>query len=507
MRIITLFIVYFAVCFALKAQSDWNYLLPMTPFESYTMSANPGKDKFIVCGTGFDTINRQCIIYALLDTIGNLERVVYRVDTGEVRSSYDTWYGGMIATKDEKFLTSFTTQRRNNSVLKLNQDLSVNFYSEFKRDTLTEFSNFDMTAKETSQGYALFGSIGMVGSVANQGQIRMLDYFGQQKWYKKFDYGPYGERVLDVVELNDSTLLAGTVEGVVPSNISTPQQGRTGFYEIDANTGEVVQEWQSAPLPDIGYMRKIMVLDDSTYLMYGLVHRGWFGTYVFVTNMLTVMNKNFEIIKQDSISPITGLGSHWEIENWKRTNDGDVIAVGGDVNADTTRAGGKVFKFNPYTLEKKWEAKVYTPLVPSEYEDGKLYDFDTLSSGNIIAVGVARDTFSRYTWVVKVTKDGCIDTTFCQTISTDNIFTFPNGLNVKTSPNPCNQMIAIEASASTWSAHTRIQIFDLVGRLVYESTGFEGRKQIDTSALNNGHYLIVLRNGDLSATGKFVVQH
>jgi Secretion system C-terminal sorting domain len=506
MKICLLFFIIMLDLLSLDAQSEWNYIVPIaSPFETYKMKVDRTTDKILLCSIGFDTLDQQCIIYTVLDTLGNVEKINYVVDSLGVRSSYDLWYGGMISTSDGGSLTTFTTKRRNNTVLKLDQQLEKEFLVEFQRDTLIEFSNFDMTAHETTKGYALVGSFGLVGQSYSNGQIRFIGFDGQELWHTKFDHAPFGDRVLDIIELNDSTLLAGTVESLTSNSPIVQQVGRTGFYTINAKTGQILTSWQTEASPELGYMRKLMLLDDSTILMFSIVPRGFVGTNtLLVRNTLTVMNLDYEVIRRDSIGGLTGLGSWFEIEGWRRTNDGAVIVAAGDINADSTRLCGRVFRFDPYTLQADWSVKLFAPLVPSDYERSKLYDLDTLTSGNIIAVGTSRDTFTIHTWVVKVTKDGCVDTLWCNTSSTMHPNMLTEGAQLVVYPNPASDWVQVGWPDAQNNHEAELMIYDALGRIRLQ-TRVKNLDRINLKFMPSGMYfMLVNRNGNYT-TAKLMI--
>jgi carboxypeptidase T len=66
-------------------------------------------------------------------------------------------------------------------------------------------------------------------------------------------------------------------------------------------------------------------------------------------------------------------------------------------------------------------------------------------------------------------------------------------------PNPTNNVLNINTNKEDYS----IRIFNLVGQLVFESTGNSGFQNLEISTLNTGMYLIELKSKDFTETQKF----
>jgi Secretion system C-terminal sorting domain len=500
------------ICFfqLLVSQTNvgWNYLagIPSKPNSTYTIATNPQKDKIVLCSTGFDTLARQCIIYTQFDTFGYLENLQYVVDSAGVRSSTDSWWGGMITTTSGKYLTTTTTKRRNCKLTRLNTKLEVEWIREFYRDTNVVYSNFDMTIKEVSQGYLLYGSYGLNAGGVN-GLLRFVDTLGQEVWSKTFDYAPFNERILTVETLNDSIFLIGTVEGLTQNQITVPQVARTGIYQISASTGAIMSEWQSENEPAIGYIRDLKKLDDTTLLVYGPAFRYYFppvGTTIMTRNMITLMDTDYHIIRQDSFGSIVPIGNHPEVKEWMRANDGSMIAVAGGFDTTAVRLVGRVFKFDPYSLDVQWDTQVSSPLVQSEYDYSQLFDFDTLVSGNIIAVGTAIDTFNTYTWVVKITKEGCVDTLWCNTSSTMHPNMLTEGAQLVVYPNPASDWVQVGWPDAQNNHEAELMIYDALGRIRLQ-TRVKNLDRINLKFMPSGMYfMLVNRNGNYT-TAKLMI--
>jgi hypothetical protein len=70
-------------------------------------------------------------------------------------------------------------------------------------------------------------------------------------------------------------------------------------------------------------------------------------------------------------------------------------------------------------------------------------------------------------------------------------------------PNPSSDVVTIESNMTEGS----IQILDLTGKVVASATVNSASTALNTSALTNGMYTVILSNGTSVETRKFIVQH
>jgi len=75
--------------------------------------------------------------------------------------------------------------------------------------------------------------------------------------------------------------------------------------------------------------------------------------------------------------------------------------------------------------------------------------------------------------------------------------------NLSVYPNPSSEVVTIESNMTEGS----IQILDMTGKVVAKQTVNGASTAVNTSALTNGMYTVILTNGATVSTRKFIVQH
>ncbi len=139
------------------------------------------------------------------------------------------------------------------------------------------------------------------------------------------------------------------------------------------------------------------------------------------------------------------------------------------------------------------------------YETGSvnyLYDAVELPSGSIVACGFSRtyEPFPKdWGWLIKVSKDGCLDTLFCSSVSTS--FPIIPDKAVSLYPNPATSWVNIQSeSIDKWD---RIEVFNAHGQLL-QAMSNSTESRINISMLDDGIYYIRLIKAGQSVTKKII---
>jgi hypothetical protein len=139
--------------------------------------------------------------------------------------------------------------------------------------------------------------------------------------------------------------------------------------------------------------------------------------------------------------------------------------------------------------------------------DNYLGGIATLSSGSIVAAGYANSicyTNERtYGWVIKVSKDGCLDT-LC-VVSSAGVEKAPD-LDFNVYPNPATDFIYI-SNPIPQDEHLQFNLFDNTGKWVYKSfleNAHENRVEVRSYA-NGMYFYSITQNGSLLRTGKLLI--
>ncbi|MCG8389045.1 MAG: T9SS type A sorting domain-containing protein, partial [Cytophagales bacterium] len=72
--------------------------------------------------------------------------------------------------------------------------------------------------------------------------------------------------------------------------------------------------------------------------------------------------------------------------------------------------------------------------------------------------------------------------------------------------NPANELLNVALGNITGGA-SDLMITDMSGKVLFSERGVIGNKEIDTSTLENGLYLLVIKNAEIHHQIKFLVTH
>jgi len=400
-----------------------------------------------------DSVNwQQGLLLVKFDSSGNLLQHKILLDSLGDHYTNGTFWGNIIATEDGGYaLTAAAFYRESAFFIKLANDFEVEFIREFN-DTFN-LNNYNYKLFETIDGYLLYGSI-QRPNFLNNAFIQKLDKTGETLWFKYTWTYDLISAYNGGAKINDSLfVLVGGRE------ISTG--AGASFIDVVNINGDVLKTWNSAPWPDIGFLRKVIVLPNSDFIVYG---QHWTGTTPFGTNLynsaISRMDTNFQVQSTYYYGeplPLTGGIRFW---GFTPTPDGYFAGAGkGRLSDGSGRNAGWLMKFDEHG-DSLWTQHVLAPLEnPSHYLGG----VGVLSSGNIVAGGEAVNGQQQYIWLVKVTPDGCLDTLWCSPIPVIvEVASRETGLRVF--PNPVAQTLIVEPGG-TFGEGT-LRLIDLQGRAV-----------------------------------------
>ncbi len=430
-------------------------------------------DTIVGYGIAFsDTVEwKQGLLLAKLDSSGALVKTNFVLDSlGDVLT-LDKFYGKIIATADGGYAMTAAAYFRNSAFLiKVNRDLEVEFIKEYP-DTVN-LSNYVYRLVEIEGGFLLYGSI-QRPNFLDQGFIRRVDQYGNTVWFGYYGNPNTPNSIMDIKVMNDSTIIAGSVENTTSSVFSS---SRTIFRILNMQ-GNELQYWASNPDPDIGYIRKVFPLADGGFLTYGVYVVEYLSpTYKVVQSTIARLDDDFQIIKvlhfgwKGSLSINIRL---WDIET---ILDGNFIGAGQSgikTPGEPSLGSGWLMKFSP-NGDSIWSRYDLAPFPPHYTNDHFFGGVGVLSSGNIVAAGAASEGNKYHIWLVKVTPDGCLDTLFCGLVDIKNVPLPP--ADVRVYPNPAAEVLTLELPAalpteSEWS--------------LYEATGQQVRQVVLTKGLMN----------------------
>ncbi len=498
---------FIALFFPLLLQAQWNFIQPLSHPRPQITDLLVDQDEIIVYGDAFnnDTEWKQGLLVAKLDTTGAILQETFILDSLGDKLAVSTDWGKIIPTSDGGYAaTAAAVNRASAFLIKMNQDLEVEFIREYA-DTVYS-GNFDYKLIEVPGGYLLFGSL--ESSDGQEGFIRYVRENGDIEWGNHYSNTPYGTRILDLARLTDTTWVYVTVENMSPYIIGALQSGRSGIYILDLQ-GNLLSAWQSEPEPQIGYLRKVVPLNDGAFLTYGLSPKAIAGTTRLVQPTLARFTSGASPSWIHHFGNIRGLSALHTLWDFAPTIDGHYTGAGkitvktGD---EPSRANGWLYKFSAQG-DSIWGRNFPTPFPDAYPYTGALYGIGVLSSGNLIAGGTAEDPHD-HCWIVKMTNDGCMDTLFCQITSSQETPEITAPSLLRAWPNPACDLLNI-AWPSTGKA-LDLRLTDVHGRVVRQQhlLPFSEQISLDTSHLPAGIYFVeMVQDTALIKRTKIMIGH
>ena len=422
------------------------------------------QDTIIGYGLAWKLVNnkwQQGVLLAKMDSSANVLQAEVLVDSLGDHFSIDKSWGKIIKTADGGYAMTAAPYYRNSAVLiKVNRDFQVEFIKEYPDSV--NLSNYFYLITETPQGYLLFGGIQRLDYYYD-GFIRYVNKQGETIWFQYLSNTNYDNIVLDVRKISDSLYVCATVSDVKPYSPLKLGSSTSSLLYINL-AGEKTGFWQSKPEPEIGFLRKIMSADTGGLLLYGVYLAGVVGTTPLGQPTLSRLDSNFQIKWVRHFGYIGSAAADVEFRKFDRTVDGNYIGAGETIvkiNDEYSRSVGWLYKFSP-AGDSLWE-RLIDPPVPVVYTNlGFFGGVGVLSSGSIVAGGAANEGNKLYGWLVKVTNDGCIDTLYCQSVSTAApgwAGEIPPG-GIVLYPNPASGACTILTRAPI----RQVRMFDFAGR-------------------------------------------
>ncbi len=322
--------------------------------------------------------------------------------------------------------------------------------------------------------------------------LMKTDKEGNKLWEKSYGHPTRENFYGSVVKVNDNEYVIGGLTTL------TPIQGQTikntsNFYVIDS-LGNLKSSWQSQlSLNDIGV----------GFGLFKTEQNGW--AYATVEGQVQpdgYFERKWSFIERDSTYNLIAQKSYggfhnlnWML-NFKQLANGDYLIIGSNVVSFDPPAQyvslhmGSLLRVSP-TGDSIWN---YVDTVFAAALN-TIYDAVELPSGSIIACGYSRtnDPAKDWGWLIKVSKDGCVDTLNCFPMS--SVGDFMKEQQIKVYPNPTSDFIYLDLPESEQSEY---QIIDLSGNFI--KSGIVSDSKISTSHLPSGGYVLKVR----SKNGVFV---
>ena len=345
---------------------------------------------------------------------------------------------------------------------KLDVDLEEEFRYEFI-DSIN-LASFNMRLLETKAGYIIYGHV----RKPNFGAVGVIKYIDKNChiiWSKEYSQGGIDNYVMNINAINDSSFVACSI---VESN-SDLFYGYSAIRTFNIN-GEQLGYWQSAVDSETGYLLNIRPTTDNGFIAYGNhLHHRLQNSY-YVEPSFTKFDSNFNIEWIRHWGRPTFTESATRMVDTYLTEDGNYLSIGRIAGVPDEnyiyRVKSWFMKYSPEG-DSIWSREVDTPSFLGQTYGGAIYGSGVLSSGSVIGGGAALHINAYFGWIVKLTRDGCLDTLFVcpETSSVHTPLEKGDMYNLQLYPNPTTGVVSWNGGDG---GAYRVRVFNQLGQLVAE---------------------------------------
>lgn len=442
-----------------------------------------------------------------LDTNGNILSHHTYMDSLGANYSFGETPRGFIRCSDASgyVMRGHAFERSTGLAMKIGNSGNQLWVKEYP-DNLSE-QDFYLQIIEVSGGFLIAG----IKSINYDGKIfiKKINHQGEGMWEKYYDTTPDRHIFLgSILKLDENEIVIG-------GNTSLKQQGppwvpwnqvasTIRIFAIDS-LGNEKWSWESEPTLEEFWIRGLNLTEEGNWIYTTARGEFEFDGYVKYQPRVIVRDSNFEIVKEIDMDEFAGNNGH-VFMNLVPLADGGFLGLGSNrVFVDTPivaqahlRTWMSRMDMDGDTL---WERKDLlfpdTLFATSQF----LHSAVELPSGSIIAAGYYASFADPKNWgiLIKVNKDGCIDTLNCTPIN--SIIQVPTQMDmeIRVYPNPAHSIVHFDSPLTgTWD---RIELFDFSGRKVKEE---KNANQIGIHDLPAGVYYVRLWRPGGFATKKIV---
>ena len=452
-----------------------------------------------------DSTTNQGIFLYRIDSSGNAIDHIMHFDTLGASLAVEEDWGNIIAPSVGGYAALGATTGRNSFIFfKIKDDLSVEFIKEYP-DTVNA-KNFTHNIIEVKGGYIIWGIV-QKQDVHFEIRVKYVDYSGEIIWEEKIQRS-ISNVIIDFERVNDSLFLMAVGHGDGIGNLIS-----YSIEEFDLNQ-RFRTRWRSSQIQSPGFHLHVTHLQpDGDLLVFGSEATGRIFNSTIYTRILIKFDPNF-IIKEKLFfgQPSTNIFARPDPQIRGFLNYGEnLYGFGSSIyvlpDYPTGLTLGVLYNFSN-DLDSLW-LRNHSPLSQTGQALGAIfYNVDTLSSGNLIFMGITSDDANGNArgWVLKTPSDGCISPQRCDftsAVSSVEAPTFEAKLHVF--PNPTSDQLTIQFPESF--GNSTLQVFNLTGQLIHQAQATM-QYQFSTENMRSGVYLLkVVGENRITSIHKFRVTH
>lgn len=491
------------------SQPGFNRSYDMGELAATFTSVELSGDTIVVYGTAKEAgAPAFGMLFARLDTLGNV--IDYKIYNDSLGDTFTlTYQNSFIKLSDGSGYAGVGQifYRVNGYLALFDNEGAVTKYIEYK-DSVS-VTDFYRQIKELDDGFLILGEKQSPVTYYREIFALKTDFDGHIIWEKKY---PTPNRLTffgqALIINNNEYVIGGT--STVPTNVPLNQVNSISkIFAIDS-LGNIKWQWQSQPsLEELG-VGKIFKTQEGNWLYSSA--RGWYNaTFNEISRQpkVIIRDENFNLIHQDTFDVAENTVTVFF--NMIQLNDGGWLALGikpvnyalPPISDEANALSGWLVKIDNQA-NKLW-SRVDTAFWSAQTGSTNYwYNAVELPGGSIVVCGYSRtyDPVPKdWAWLIKINKDGCVDTLSCATVPVTPENLPANLVNIY--PNPTSSVIRIESSAiDRWD---KIEVIDMAGRIV-KSLEYSDESRVDLSEQENGVYFIRLTKSNQSVIKKVVKQ-
>ncbi len=360
----------------------------------------------------------------------------------------------------------------------------------------TTIVDFYQSIIETSSGLLVFGRK-QRNDYHSDVFVMKTDKQGNKLWEKYYD-SPGRQWLLgDIFKETNNQYLIG-VGTTKPQNTPFNQLNyQTIFFRIDSS-GNKLWQWES-PINLNQFGPSTIRKNNDGHWMYGDGEIQVFANEGYITKntKIVIRDEDFNLVTEKIVSPPNSeVNGFVEVQP---TQDGNWIGIGSMTTpilwTQPNALAGWMYKFDD-NLDSIWSREDTVFYNLQTYTDHWLHGAVQLPSGSIIAAGQINVYYpspgKSWGWIIKVSKDGCIDTLTCS-VSAVKDWKNSKVANVRVFPNPTNGILFFDDTEIMWD---KIEIINAQGQ-VMKVIDKPDKTELKLTEMSAGMYMIrFVRKGE-----------
>ncbi len=451
-------------------------------------------DSLIITGQiGTDSLGLAGFFVMVMDTFGNIGRIKYFRDPSlKDHTLLDGRNPVIINRRGNLVLAGVFLSRDDLFFRELNSNLETILYREYESNYKTMYAH---DVIELHDGYYIIGIV-QKQTFDLDIWVQRIDMQGNKIWEKTYGITSYDEGSTSAIIENDGITM------LTFATYDLDKRDWTRLIHIDSS-GDIEWQWSEEVTGLEGPVGPLLKVNDN--YVYSSFLKGEYvaGTYRGAP----------QIVMRDADFNVVWRTNYGEPTLWFNTfrdmvlcEDGTLIGTGQMYEPEINVLWGRVMKVD-MTGEVLWEVRDTGFWRPGKESINHMRGIVELPGGSVIAVGHTKSFMygHHHGLILKVTKDGCIDT-LCTTVAVDDML-FNEFEHVVVYPNPVTNAVTFELPESWRYRDTWVVISDGTGREVFRADFLSQVNTLDiSSALASGLYFYhVIGDGEVVDVGKVVV--